>query len=82
MAIEARIVGTPGISTGALAAAAPIVELKFVLPLTTYLAQPTLQFRLTPKTTGGSVTTGPWRDWRLDTLGNVVAIEAALLQEG
>jgi hypothetical protein len=79
--IEARIIGVAGSATGTLTAADAVAEVKFVLPLTVYLAQPTLQFRLVPTTLDGTVATGPWRDWRLDTLGNVVAVATDLLQE-
>jgi hypothetical protein len=66
-----------GSVTDELTAATPVAELKFVLPLTVYLVQPTLQFRLS--TSDGRMTTG-WRDWRLDIQGNVIAVTAAMLE--
>jgi hypothetical protein len=53
-----------------------------VLPITTYLAQPTLQYRLTATATDGTSTARPWRDWRIDTLGNLIELDQAALQEG
>jgi hypothetical protein len=80
--VQASIVGLAGAEVGHLRPDATVAELRFVLPLTVYLAQPTLQFQAVATTTTGKRTTGPTQDWRLDTLGNVISIGADLLQGG
>jgi hypothetical protein len=74
LTIEARVVGVAGVSSVSLDAAVTAAEAGFVLPLTTYLAHPTLQYRVTTKGTDGSQGTGEWHNWQLDTQGNVVEI--------
>jgi hypothetical protein len=80
--VQAAIVGLAGDAVGHLTPANAVAELRFVLPLTVYLAQPTLRFHAVATRTTGAQTTGPSRDWRLDTLGNVISIGADLLQGG
>jgi hypothetical protein len=75
--IEARIVGVAGSEEVALDATTTSAEAGFVLPLTTYLAEPTLQYRVTPQPTEGNGTAGAWNDWRLNTQGNVVQVKTA-----
>jgi hypothetical protein len=82
IAVEARVVGVEGTVVAHLSAAATTIELRFVLPLTVYLAQPTLQFHASGTRADGSVMAGAWRDWRLDTLGNIVSITSDSLQGG
>jgi hypothetical protein len=50
------------------------------MPLTTYLADATLQFRVSRTGTDGAVATGPWRDWPLAQQGNVVGLTWELAQ--
>ncbi|MET0406118.1 MAG: hypothetical protein ABW123_27115 [Cystobacter sp.] len=82
LTVEAGVIGVPGTRAVHLSAGTLVDELRFLLPLTVYLAQPTLRFRVSARATGGAITTGPWRDWRLDTLGNVISITANLFQGG
>lgn len=82
LGIEARIAGVPGPLSARLTPAETGAEMSFLLPLTTYLAQPTLQFALTRTPIGGAGSTGAWHDWRLDTLGAVVELSSKLIQEG
>lgn len=80
--VEARIAGTAGSTTGSLTPTQNRAEMSLILPLTTYLAQPTLQFALTRTPTDGPQLTGAWHDWRLDTLGTVIEINSTLIQQG
>jgi hypothetical protein len=80
IAVEARVVGVDGTVTGRLTAGEPAAELRFVLPLTVYLVHPTLQYRLSATAADGSVSTGPWREWRLDTQGNVISVTPTQLE--
>ena len=57
-------------------------EIGFVLPLTAYLGQPTLQYRTTGLSSDGSARTSAWRDWRLDLQGNVIELPINLIKEG
>ena len=81
VSIEARIAGIAGSKTVQLIAAEPRAELTLVLPLTTYLAQPTLQYALTRTPQEGAESTGPWHDWRLDTLGSIIEINNSLIRQ-
>lgn len=80
--VEARIARTPGSTTATLTPSQNRAEVSLILPLTTYLAQPTLQFALTRTPTDGPQVTGAWHDWRLDTLGTVIEINNAFIQQG
>jgi hypothetical protein len=44
------------------------------LPLTTYLADRTLEFRSTAAPIAGDPVLGPWRAWDLTARGNVVSL--------
>jgi hypothetical protein len=76
LTVEARIVGVAGTSSADLDTTVTSARVGFVLPLTTYLAEPTLQYRVLAKGTDGTTVPGTWHDWRLDSLGNVVEISA------
>src|SRR5262245_25965079 len=82
LTIDARIVGVEGTRAVELTTAAPVGELNFVLPLTTYLEHPTVQFKASAVGTDGAITSGPWQDWRLDTLGNVIEVQWTQIQGG
>jgi hypothetical protein len=73
--VEGRIVGVDGTATAKLKGEAPSAEMPFVLPLTSYLSQPTLQYRTTFLAADGNGRTGEWRDWRLDLQGNVIELK-------
>jgi hypothetical protein len=77
VSLEGRIAGVAGAATAVIAASAggASAEMPFVLPLTVFLSQPTLQYRAT--LVGVDTRSGPWRDWRLDLRGNVVEIGKA-----
>jgi hypothetical protein len=77
--LEVTIVGVDGSARAALTADAPRAELTLLLPLTRYIDQPTLRFAITRHPSEGSPVTGPWRDWRLDTLGSVIEIKPSEL---
>jgi hypothetical protein len=83
ISIDGRIVGAVGDATALIAASANVAsaEMDFVLPLTTYLAQPMLQYRTTTVGSDGAARSGGWRDWRLDVRGNVVEIGKEDLKE-
>jgi hypothetical protein len=77
VSVEARITGVGGSVHADLRADNARSELTLLLPLTTYVAQPTLQFAITRTPRTGKPVTGPWRDWRLDTLGSVIEIRTS-----
>lgn len=76
LAIETTLVGVAGSVQAVLTSSAPRAEVTLLLPLTSYLAQPTIRYAITRTPRTGMPVTGPWRDWRLDTLGSVVEIKA------
>ena len=77
--VDAMIAGVPGSLRVSLSAETPRAEVTFLLPLTTYISQPTVRFAITSTPRVGPAVAGPWRDWRLDTLGNVVEIKTSTL---
>lgn len=74
--VEARIVGVAGTDSATLDTTVTSVQIGFVLPLTTYLTEPTLQYRVLAKGMDGTPSAGAWHDWRLDLQGNVVEVNA------
>ncbi|MBL8529393.1 MAG: hypothetical protein JNL68_17045 [Burkholderiales bacterium] len=81
LSLEGRIVGVPQTATVTLEGNTASAEMAFVLPLTVYLVQPTLQYRVSVVTADGATKSGPWRDWRLDLRGNVIEIGKNELEE-
>lgn len=80
LSLQARLRGVPGTQTLALDENAPVDSLDFVLPLTTYLANPVLEFAVT-KTSGDDTTaTTDWLAWALAERGNVVSLTWELIQ--
>lgn len=77
LSVEACIAGIEGSVRASLSADEPRAELTLLLPLTTYVAQPTLRFAITCSRRDGQPVTGAWRDWRLDALGGVIEIRTA-----
>ena len=55
-------------------------EVKFTLPLTTFLEKHTLQFQVTKVPLTGKKKTTPWIGWDLETRGNVVSLEWEMIQ--
>lgn len=82
LVVDARMVGVPHTGAATIDAKTTSAEVAFVLPLTTYLAEPTLQYRVTAKKQDASEVAGAWRDWRIDVLGNVVTVDQSAFQEG
>jgi hypothetical protein len=82
LVVDARMVGVPHTGAATLDARATSAEVAFVLPLTTYLAEPTLQYRVTARRQDASEVSGAWHDWRIDVLGNVVTVDQSAFQEG
>ena len=80
--VEAQIAGASGAGTVELVPDKSSGEIGFVLPLTAYLGQPTLQYRTTALSIDGSARTSAWRDWRLDLQGNVIELPVNLIKEG
>lgn len=74
LSVEAAIVGVEGSVRASLSSEAPRAELTLLLPLTTYVAAPTLRFAITCARRESQPVTGAWREWRLDTLGSVIEI--------
>lgn len=79
--VEARIAGVAGDDTIVITPSVMSGDMSFVLPLTAYLTQSTLQYRTTVTAANGIARTGPWRDWRLDVRGNIVELEKDELLE-
>ena len=72
--IEARLRNVPGLNTLRPTGQPPSATTEFILPLTTYLANRTLQFRVTKTFTASPPHVTPWLDWDLDRSGNVVSL--------
>lgn len=73
--VEARMKSAPDPTLQVPMTGSPAVgQVEFTLPLTTYLADRTLEFRSTAAPTGGDPVPGPWRAWDLTTRGNVVSL--------
>lgn len=74
LTVEGRLAGVPSDASLDLTPATISGQMPFVLPLTAYLSQPTLQYRATATAANLTVRSGQWRDWRLDVRGNVVEL--------
>jgi hypothetical protein len=72
--VVARIKDVPGEGKVSLSEADPVASLDFLLPLTTYLAHPTLQYQAVLTSTTDQVTRSAWKDWELARLGNVIGL--------
>jgi hypothetical protein len=72
--IESRLKNVPGLNTLRPSGEPPSATTEFILPLTTYLANRTLQFRVTKTFTASPPHVTPWLDWDLDRSGNVVSL--------
>jgi hypothetical protein len=80
--VEGQIDGVAGAGTVDLVPDRTSGEIAFVLPLTSYLGQPTLKYRTTAAFADGSARTSQWRDWRLDLQGNVIELTTNQIKEG
>lgn len=72
--VEARLKDVPGLNTLRLTGDPPSATTEFILPLTTFLASRTLQFRVTKTFTASAPQVTRWLDWDLDRNGNVVSL--------
>jgi hypothetical protein len=77
--IEARIKGVPGTRPVPMNGDPPRGTLDFLLPITTYLAQHVLQFRVLKTFSAAPPQHTPWIDWDLETSGNVVSLTWELI---
>jgi hypothetical protein len=87
LTVKARIKSVVGTRPVALAApsngaagAGRVGEVKFTLPLTTFLEKHLLQLQVTKVSLAGKKKTTPWIDWDLETRGNVVSLEWEMIQ--
>jgi len=74
LSIEARIRDTEGSQQLLLDENEPVSSLEFVLPLTRYLAKPTLEYAVTKSFTDGTTARTGWLEWSLADDGNVVSL--------
>lgn len=81
LSLQARLRGVDGTQTLTLDPDAPVSTLDFVLPLTTYLASPILEFAVTRTVTDGTSTATGWLEWPLTERGNVVSLTWDLIQQ-
>lgn len=77
--VEAQLVGVATTKHARLDPDADIASLEFVLPLTTWLEQHVVEFRLTAEPIGGQPTTGAWTRWDVARNGNVIGLQSAHL---
>ena len=80
LALQARLRGVPGIQTLALNENEPVDTLEFVLPLTTYLADPVLELAVTKTMKDGTAVTTDWLPWSFNERGNVVSLTWELIR--
>jgi hypothetical protein len=74
LSLQARLRGVEGTQTLSLVESEPVDTLDFVLPLTSYLANPVLEFAVTRTMTDGTAFTTAWLPWPLVDRGNVVSL--------
>jgi len=74
LSLQARLRDVEGTQTLSLVESEPVDTLDFVLPLTSYLANPVLEFAVTRTMTDGSAFTTAWLPWPLVDRGNVVSL--------
>ena len=80
LSLQARLRGVEGTQTLELLESAPVDALDFVLPLTTYLANPVLEFAVTRTLTDGTAATTAFIEWPLVERGNVVSLIWEMVQ--
>ncbi|UBV44110.1 hypothetical protein LAJ19_14980 (plasmid) [Deinococcus taeanensis] len=79
LTLTARIQGLPEEYSAQLAEGGT-ANVNLVLPLTSYLLHPTLEFQVTKVAPDGNSTRTPWLAWPLSSLGHVVPLSWDLLQ--
>lgn len=70
--VAAQLDGASGIQPVAMVGAVGSTE--FVLPLTTYLAQRTVRYRVSATRTDGTTTDGAWQTWDVTAHGNLISL--------
>ena len=80
LSLEARLRGVSGTQALALNENEPVDALEFVLPLTTYLANPVLEFAVTKTMKDGTAATTDWLPWSFNERGNVVSLTWELIR--
>ena len=80
VSIEAQIKAVPGAREVPMSGDPPRGSVDFLLPLTTYLTNHVLQFRVTKVLNSGSSQTTPWLEWDLEMNGNVVSLTWELIR--
>jgi hypothetical protein len=74
LSVTVRLRGQAEEQSAPLSEQSPIHAFDFVLPLTTYLAGQTLEFKPTRTMTDGTSATSGWLAWDLTALGNVISL--------
>ncbi len=78
--VRARIKDVAGEYPVVMSGDPPQGAVDIILPLTTYLAQHTLQFQVTRTFQSGEVSVTPWLEWDLEQEGNIVSLTWELVQ--
>jgi hypothetical protein len=78
--VEARLKDVPGSTRVHFSGDPPSGAAEFILPLTKYLANRVVQFRVTKSFTASAAQVTPWIDWDLERSGNVVSLTWELVQ--
>jgi len=78
--ITARIVDLAGTYTAAILDEGTPAAIDIILPLTAFLANPTLQFQVTRTDAAGQASRTPWLDWPLASKGVVVGLTWELIE--
>ncbi len=78
--VTARLRGVPGEQQVPWTGSPRVGEVRFTLPLTTYLGSRVMEFRVTRTPTTGEAVAGPWREWDLGRDGVVVGLTWELVQ--
>ena len=76
--LRARVRDLPG-EQNAVIGERGTAACRFIMPLTTYLATPVLQFQVTKIGVDGSSSQTPWLDWSFGQHGNVVSLTWELI---
>lgn len=78
--VTARLRGVPGEQQVPWTGSPRVGEVRFTLPLTSYLESRVLEFRVTRTPAGGAAAAGPWREWDLGRDGVVIGLNWELVQ--
>jgi hypothetical protein len=78
--IVCKVKGLEGDRNLELTDVSPIASAEFLLSLTTYLSDPTVDFQVTAVPREGVEIGSPWRSWRLITQGSVIGVTWDIMQ--